>query len=150
MTDTKTINSTALLLTQYERYGSIGKDEYIQYFIDEELELDERDISKYNYYLSENYYETYEDDLNELLYGMKPDEVARACFYGHFHYARDYHRFNGYGNIDSFEAYEVVQEMKNDTGFLSWLIEEYELIDFEDDEVIEAIKEANRLIKLGY
>ena len=150
MSNTNTINNTALMLTAYEKYGSIGKDEYIQYFIDEELELDEQDIWKYNHYLSENYYEEYWCDLNDMFEGLTPDEIARACFYGDFHYAKEYHQFNTYGNVDSFYDYEIVKEMEADTDFLYWLIEEYELIDFEDNEVIEAIKEANRLVKLGY
>lgn len=41
-----------LMLTQYEKYGTVGTDEYLQYFIDEELELDESDIGAYNEYLS--------------------------------------------------------------------------------------------------
>ena len=143
-------NTTSLLLTQYEKYGRIGKDEYIQYYINEELDLDEQDIWKYNHYLNENYYEVYWNDLNDMFEGLTPEEIARACFYGDFHYAREYHRFNGYGNVDSFYGYEVVKEMEADTDFLYWLIEEFELIDFEDEEVIEAIAEANELIKKGY
>ena len=47
------MKNTALMLTQYERYGSIGNDEYIEYFIDEELEVDENTLrlehNKYAY-----------------------------------------------------------------------------------------------------
>lgn len=144
------MKNTALMLTQYERYGSIGNDEYIEYFIDEELEIDENMISDYNKFLANNNYETYESDLEVLLCGREPLEVARMTFYGDFRFADDYHKINGYGNIDSFSEYQVVREMKKNKDFLYWYIEENDLIDFEDDFIAGAIKEANNLIKAGY
>lgn len=47
------------------------------------------------------------DDFDEVCGYMKPWEVARATFYGDFCPVRDYFRFNGYGNLESFEAYEL-------------------------------------------
>lgn len=144
------MKNTALLLTQYEKYGVIGEDEYIENYINEELEVDASMIGYYNEYLANNGYETYFDDLNEVLYGFEPLEVARMTFYGNFKFAEDYHKFNGYGNIDSFSEYEIIREMKNDRDFLEWYIEENDLIDFEDPEVIEVIEAANKLLKMGY
>lgn len=144
------MKDVALLLTQYERFGSIGEKEYIQYYIDEVLEMEESDIWLYNEYLAENNYETYFTDLDEILQGCTPTEIARMCYYGDFNYAYEYHKFNGYNNIDSFETYQVVKEMNEDKDFIKWYIEQNELIDFESDEVIEEIKKANELIKLGY
>ena len=145
-----TVKNVALLLTQYEQYGVIGTDEYLQYFIDEELELNEDNIADYNEYLAENGYETFFEDLDEALEGRTPSEIARMCFYGNFNYSYDLHRFNGYENIDSFESWQVVNEMKADTNFIKWYIEQNDLIDFNSDEVTEAIKEANELLKIGY
>lgn len=146
------MRNTALLLTQYERYGTIGKEEYIENFINEELIVDESMISNYNEYLGNNGYEEYWDldFLNEFLCNVEPKEIARMTFYGDFRFAADYHKFNGYGNIDSFDDWQVVQEMRNNRDFLMWYIEENELIDFESDEYIETIKEANNLLAMGY
>ena len=144
------MKDVALLLTQYEIYGSIGEEEYIQYFIDEELNLDESDIGSYNEYLSENKHEIYYSDFDDMLYGYSPQEAVRMTYFGKFKYCHDYFQFNGYNNIDSFTTYEVVREMKNDKKFLKWYIEENELIDFENEEVISAIRESNELIKKGY
>lgn len=144
------IKEIALLLTQFEEYGAIGKNEFIKYFIAEELELDESNISDYNDYLSENGYETYFEDLDDVLTGQAPSEIARMCFYGNFNFSYDFHQLNGYGNIDSFEAWQIVKEMKEDRAFLEWYIETYDLIDWDSEEVEQAIIEANKLILLGY
>lgn len=142
------MNTNALLLTAYEKYGTVGMDDFIECFIDEDVEVDESLIGAYNEYLSNNGYEEYWDDLDEMLEGMTPTEVARATFYGNFRYCAEYHQFNGYANIDSFDAYEVVKEMENDSNFLRWYVEENDLID--EDEAQEIINEANALIRKGY
>ena len=147
---TNTMKDIALLLTQYETAGTIGRNEFLQYFIDEELEINENMISDYNEYLSENGYETYWDDLETMLSGMEPLEIARATFYGNFKFAAAYHQFNGYANIDSFEAWEIEKEMKSDKDFLEWYIEENCLIDWDSDELEKAVAEANKLLTLGY
>lgn len=144
------MKNTALMLTQYERFGTIGTDEYIENYIHEELEIDALMIGYYNEYLLEQGYEIYYDDLNEMLYGFTPIEVARMTFYGDFRFADDYHKFDGYGNIKSFSEYQVIERMKDDYDFLVWYIERNDLIDFESDEVIEVIEAANKLIALGY
>lgn len=144
------MKNTALLLTQYEKYGIIGKDEYIENYINEELDVDAYMIDDYNEYLIANCYEPFENDLEMMLYGREPLEIARMTFYGDFRFAEDYHRFNGYGNIDSFSEGQVVNRMKENRDFLKWYIEENDLIDFEDPEVIEVIEAANKLLKMGY
>ena len=43
-------------------------------------------------------------EFDEIMNGMEPWEIARACFYGHeFCPAHDYFRFNGYANLESFD-----------------------------------------------
>lgn len=69
MTDRKTtIGLQALMLTAYERYGSVGMSEYKEMLIDE-LEIDKSMISDYNEYRIENGYEPYMvyDELCEQL-----------------------------------------------------------------------------------
>ena len=46
------------------------------------------------------------NEFDEICDGMKPWEVARACFYGEFSPCDDYFRFNGYGNFESFDYWE--------------------------------------------
>ena len=142
------MNNEALLLTQYEKYGTVGEDEIKEMYIDEELEITVNMIGDYNEYLIEQGYEPYYDDLDQMLEGFSPLEVAQKTFYGKFNYAYEFHQFNGYENIDSFEDFDIIREMKNDTGFLLWYIDENKLIDW--DEAQEIIKEANKLISKGY
>lgn len=144
------MRNTALLLTQYERFGTVGTDEYIENYINEELEVTADMIGAYNEYLLENGYEPYYSDLDIMLCGMTPTEAARCTFYGNFRFAADYHKFNGYANIDSFDDYQVIKEMENDHDFLKWYIEGNDLIDLEDEKVILVIAEANKLIAMGY
>lgn len=42
------------------------------------------------------------DDFDEIMGGMKPWEIARACYYSNnFCPAHEYFWFNGYGNLES-------------------------------------------------
>lgn len=47
------------------------------------------------------------DELNEELHGTSPDEVARLIFYGSFNPNHEYFVFNGYGNLESFNEWQV-------------------------------------------
>ena len=40
-------------------------------------------------------------------------EVARAICYGDYNYTDDYVRFNGYGNLESFNEYNMIEELKD-------------------------------------
>lgn len=143
-------NMNALLITQYERFGTVGKEEYLENFINEELEVSIDMLGDYNEYLLENNYaDNYiYDDLEEMLQGMSTMEVVRCTYFGKFNYCDDYYMFNGYGNVDSMTDTEVERLMQNDTAFLKWYIEKYDLIDW--DEAEQDIEEANELIAAGY
>lgn len=146
-------NNLSILLTAYETYGSVSMDEFIEMFIDEELEIDgDNMLSDYNEYLSEkNYYDDciYSmNDFDEIMSGYEPWEIARSCFYGDFKPCDDYFRFNGYGNLESLDSWEVEKEIKEDRDFLRWYIEKNDLID--EDEAEEIINEANELIEKGW
>lgn len=143
-------NMNALLITQYEKFGTVGHDEYIENFIHEELNISIDMLSDYNEYLLENNdADNYiYDDLEEMLQGMSTMEVVRCTYFGKFNYCDDYYMFNGYGNVDSMTDTEVERLMKNDTDFLKWYIEKYDLIDW--DEAEQDIEEANELIAAGY
>lgn len=146
------MKNVGMMLTQYERFGSVGMDEYIQYYIDEELEINISMLSEYNEYLRENKYYDDEfmnwDELEEYLQGLEPLEIFKAGIRADFNWNHDYFNFNGYGNIRGYEEYEVVKTMKYNEDFLRWYVENYCDLDYEEAE--EAIEEANKLIQEGY
>ena len=144
------MKNVGMMLTQYERFGSVGMDEYIQYYIDEELEIDISMLGEYNEYLMNKSYETFFtfEELEEDLQYMKPDEAFRLGKFSSFTYADDYLQYDGYGNIKGYSEFEVLEEMKKDKDFLKWYVENY--IDIDEDEANEAIEEANKLIQEGY
>lgn len=139
-----------LLLTAYEKYGSVDMDDYIDMYIDEEVWIGESDIGDYNEYLAENGYDTYMDwyELEYYIITMEPMEAVRATYSGTFSYSGDYHQLNGYNNIDSYTKDQVTTEMAKDKEFLRWYVEKHDLID--EDEAEEVINKCNELIKEGY
>ena len=140
-----------LLLTQYEKYGILGYEEFKQLVLDEYIDFDENDISDYNEFLYETEAEPcpLETDLDVLFENYTPTQIARACFYGEFKYDADYYCFNGDGNVDSFYTYEAIRLMKENEDFKDWYFSNK--TEFENDEIVnEVIKEGNRLLKLGY
>ena len=64
----------------------------------------------------------YMEDLDEYLKGYAPTEILNKMFYGDFNPNNDYFKFNVYGNLESYNEWE--------------LIEEYEIY---IDEIIEAL-----------
>lgn len=148
----KDLKNLGLLLTQYEKYGTCGLDELKELVFDEEIELDEDMISEYNEYLIDNGYEPYESDLETMLEGFTPFEIIQKTFYGKFNNPYDdYFQFNGYANIDSFSSYQVIQEMKNDSGFIEYLKENIDLEDYyTEEEQQKIIDNCNKLLKMGY
>ena len=144
--------NVALLMTQYEKYGTVGRDEYIQYYIDEELTVDADMIASYNEYLIENSY--YDDvfmtwdELEDYLKDMPPLDIFKLSHNSDFTWDDDYFNFNGYGNLRGYEEYEVVKKIEDDRDFLTWYVENN--IDLDDDEIDQAIEDANKLIEEGY
>ena len=64
----------------------------------------------------------YMEDLDECLYRFEPTTILNKMFYGDFNPNNDYFKFNVYGNLESYNEWE--------------LIEEYEIY---IDEIIEAL-----------
>ena len=146
------INRAALMLTQYERYGSVGRDEYIENYINEELKIDISMLSNYNEFLYEN--KRYDDEfmtwdeLEEYLTGMAPLEIFKLAHNSDFTWNDDYFSFNGYGNIVGYDEYQVVKKMDDDDEFKRWYVENY--VDLDEEEIEETVNEANKLIAQGY
>ena len=47
------------------------------------------------------------DELDEILYGVDKWELARMIQFGDFDCTKDFWSFNGYGNLDSYNALEL-------------------------------------------
>lgn len=144
MTDLKNLG---FMSTQYEKFREITEAEIIEAYIDEELEVSIDLLADYNEYLSENGYETYFTDLDEVLAGCTPLEIIQKTYFGNFNYSDDYFKFNGYANIDSFTESQIVDGMKSDREFLRWYVEENCFLD--DDEMQAAIEYGNEFLSQG-
>lgn len=53
-----------------------------------------------------------DDDFFENMFKTKNDAVRAVCF-GNYNYADDFVKFNGYGNLESYSEYQVIEEMKS-------------------------------------
>lgn len=71
-----------------------------------------QEINCYNGSLDHlNFYENDEEFFNTFFYN-DPMRVAMLISYGDYKYHNDYVRFNGSGNLESFDRYELIQELK--------------------------------------
>lgn len=152
MTIKNEIQEKAYLLTQYERVGAVGMEELKELYSDEYFEPEDY-ISEYNEYLAEQGHDGYFqfDELDELLESYNPIEIIRMWHFGDSNnsFADEYFTFNGYGNIKTCTEYEIIQEIKEDTDFYNWLLEN-DYIEIDEEEAAEIIEEANKLVKAGY
>ena len=55
-------------------------------------------------------------------------DVARAIYYGDYNYNDDYVRINGYGNLESFSEYDMIEEIK---AYIEEIVEN--LIEYKDN-----------------
>lgn len=153
------IQEHAYQLTAYEKGGLIDIKDYIKDLIKEEfnyLNLSTL-LEAYNEYCSQNSYEEFfinEEETFEIFFKSMTD-VIRATQYGDYNLYDEYIKFNGYGNLDSYTDEEVKTEIMNDTSFIEYTLEWIESCDFINlDEITdneeEILKEAYKLVKLGY
>lgn len=136
-------------LTAYEKYGSVGIDEFKQFVLNE-VKDEEINMDDYNDFLRENncsddeiYYND-EDFFNTFF--SSPLEAVRATYYGDYNYNDSFVKFNGYGNLDSADYLDDLMVLKED--YWESYIEEN--IDWEDEEIQEIINICNDLVKQGY
>ena len=52
-------------------------------------------------------------EINEFYYGVEPLEVLTRAYFGEFNPTDDYFNFNGYGNLVSYNTYEVECEIED-------------------------------------
>ena len=108
---------------------------------EEELRSIVQEINSYNGSLDNlNFYENDEDFFNTF-FADNPMEVARATFYGNYKYCDQYVRFNGYGNLESFDEYEAMKEIKAYIDdIVTCLLECWEEL-YIDDQLVELLEE---------
>ena len=87
------------------------------------------------------YYENDEEFFN-MFFPNNPMEAVRSSYYGNYNYCDKYVRFNGYGNLESFNDYDLEKEYKEYINeIVKALIEHYQQISICDDELIKLIEE---------
>ena len=108
---------------------------------EEELRSIVQEINSYNGSLDYlNFYENDEDFFN-IFFADNPMEAVRASFYGNYKYCDRYVRFNGYGNLESFDEYEAMKEIKAYIDdIVTCLLECWEEL-YIDDQLVELLEE---------
>lgn len=106
-------------ITDYEACFKIDEYDNIDNLIEKanllEEFTDELDMLEYildNYSDREYHNLLVFDDLDDMLQGYEPTEVASMVFFGNIqNFSDDYFRFNGYGNIESLNQYQYEKEL---------------------------------------
>ena len=86
------------------------------------------------------YFDNDDDFFNDFFYN-NPSEAVRSAYYGDYNYCDKYVRFNGYGNLESFNDYDLEKEYKeyiND--IIKSFLEHSQQISICDDELIKLIE----------
>lgn len=82
------------------------------------------------------YLEYYENDeyFFEMFFPNNSFEAIRAAYYGDYNFNDDYVRFNGYGNLESFNEWDLMKEYKdNIDDVVEKLIEHHEEVDITEE-----------------
>lgn len=92
--------------------------------------------------------QVYENDEEffETFFSGKTVEAVRATQFGDYRYSDDFVRFNGYANLDSFNEYTYIEELKEEIDeIIELLIEKQHnlSLDSEIEEILEAEEEEN-------
>lgn len=53
------------------------------------------------------------DQFDEYFFDESPANIANMIYYGDFNPACVYFKVNGYGNIESYNTYEVLEDLEN-------------------------------------
>lgn len=111
-------------------------DEVRQYLL-ENMDETRQIVSELNGWNgSLEYLEIYENDEDffETFFEGRPMEAVRASHYGDYSYNDDYVRFNGYGNLESFDDYQYEQKLKDSLDdIIDNLISEQAHVDFPEE-----------------
>lgn len=119
--ENRSTEAVAYMMTGYEWLGVVALDDF---FRDNVLIIDENLlVSLYREYLLENdpenaLFEFDDETLKMLFSDSDPLRIMQAVFFGKIqNWNDDYIRFDGYGNLESVNEYQVAQEAKKDSFF---------------------------------
>ena len=83
-----------------------------------------------------------DDDFFNTFFSNNPNEAVRSAYYGNYNYCDEYVRFNGYGNLESFNKWQLEREYKEYIDdIVKSLLEHYQEISICDKELIKLIEE---------
>lgn len=117
--------------------------EYLLENVDE-LQQIANEIHSYSGNLEHLQFWENDEEFFETFFSHNPMEAVRASFYGDYRYADQYVRFNGYGNLESLEEYQIEDELRDNVDeIIDLMIENRENIDLPDEveELLEQMEE---------
>ena len=138
---------------QLTAYESAGAFDFKTFKIDQWMGNYELEIRDYHEYarevLNDDFYENIDEELNDIF--SSPAEAVKAATYGTYNYHDDYFKFDGNGNLQSFNEY-VLEDIYSDKEVIRYCIENmsYKETNFleEHEELIKAV--ATELVDQGY
>ena len=82
-----------------------------------------------------------DEEFFDTFFHNNPTEAVRASYYGDYNYCDDYVKFNGYGNLESANEYDLVKRYEEYIDdIVKALIEHYQEISIYDNNLLEIIK----------
>ena len=82
-----------------------------------------------------------DEEFFDTFFHNDPMEAVRASYYGDYNYCDDYVKFNGYGNLESANEYDLVKRYEEYIDdIVKALIEHYQEISIYDNNLLEIIK----------
>ena len=87
------------------------------------------------------YYENDEEFFDTFFYN-NPSEAVRSSYYGDYNYCDKCVKFDGYGNLESVDDYELENEYRDYIDeIVKSILEHYEQLDISDKELVKLIEE---------
>ena len=138
-------------LTAYENAGAFDFEKFKVNQWMENYVLEVRDYHEYaREELYDDFYENIDEELNDAF--GSPAGAIKAATYGTYNYHDDYFKFDGYGNLQSFNEYELEDIYGDKEEVIKYCIDHmsYAETDFleEHEELIKAV--AIELVNQGY
>ena len=82
-----------------------------------------------------------DEEFFNTFFRNDPMEAVRASYYGDYNYCDDYVRFNGYGNLESANEYDLVKRYEEYIDdIVNALLEHYQEISIYDDNLLAMVK----------
>ena len=82
-----------------------------------------------------------DEEFFDTFFHNDPMEAVRAAYYGSYSYCDDYVKFNGYGNLESANEYDLVKRYEEYIDdIVNALLEHYQEISIYDNNLLEIIK----------